>query len=172
MRYNTFRGLLGIVLGVLGLTLCGGLVLLLRSCQSAEPRTSQPVAAATPMPGNTPQPLIGNRSPNGQPRSTSSQLDDPRRDKLIADYLAAHPQAIGDKAKDVMPREAFKVNLYADNGSPTWNRLKVDYNRNEKWDEKWDLTDGQPVKRHVASRDNEVYDREYRWQGGRWVEKK
>lgn len=171
MRYNTFRSFLGVGLGVVVLTFCGGSVWLMRSWNTAAPQPQPPIAAATPLTATAPQSSAPQPIVSRPAVTASSQVDDPRRDKLIVDYLNTHAQAIGDKAKDVLPRETFKVNLYADNGSPTWNRLKVDYNRNEKWDEKWNLTDGQPVKRHVASRDDEVYNLEFRWQGGRWVAK-
>ena len=169
MRFTTFRNFVMLPAGLLlGLLVVGGFALLCRSCGSTRttPESAPPIAQrenTTTAPTTTQRPLAG---------TPVAASDDPRRDKLIVDYLAAHPQAVGDKAKDVLPREAFKVSLYADNGSAAWNRLKIDYNRNEKWDEKWDLENGQPVKRHVASRDNEVYDKEYRWQGGLWVEKK
>lgn len=94
-----------------------------------------------------------------------------RADQLILGFLA-NSTATSEKIKDAFPGEAFKVNFYCDDGSPTWTRLKIDLDRDGKDDEKWDLKDGQPVKRRVATRDDEQYDREYRWRGGQWVEKK
>jgi hypothetical protein len=54
------------------------------------------------------------------------------------------------------------------------NRLKVDLDRDEKWDEKWTFasdggTDG--VKRQVAPNDDEAYTEEYRLDGERWRRK-
>jgi hypothetical protein len=160
MRFKTFRNAVLIPAGVLaGLLFLGGFAMLYRSCQSAEP---EPETTQKTLPANTPapRPLVASNGGNNF------------RDQLIVDYLNAHRQAAGDKIKDALPREAFKVNLYADNASPTWNRLKIDLDRDEKWDEKWDLENGQPVKRHVSTRDNEVYDLEFRWQAGGWTEKK
>jgi hypothetical protein len=160
MRFNTFRNLLAIPAALVVVGLCGGSFVLMRSCGGGgSGRAPRPLAAATPAVAATPKPLAAGGN-------------DARRDQLIVDYLNAHPQATGDKIKDAFPRESFKVNIYADNGSATWNRLKIDYNRNERWEEKWDLENGQPAKRHVSTRDNEIYDKQYRWQGGQWVEKK
>jgi hypothetical protein len=91
-------------------------------------------------------------------------------DKLVLEFLKK--PASGEKVKDAFPRETFKVNIYRDSGNATWNRLKIDLDRDEKDDEKWDLVDGQPAKRHVSSADDGKYDREYRWLAGRWQEKK
>ncbi len=94
-----------------------------------------------------------------------------REDRLILEFLASHP-ATTDKVKDAFPRESFKVNFYRDEGSSIWTRIKIDSDRDGKDDEKWDLQDGQLAKRRVATRDDEQYDREYRWRNAQWVEKK
>jgi hypothetical protein len=162
MRFKTFRNVVMIPSGLLaGLLVVGGFALMCRSCGSR----SGPEAAKTTQPAtaNTPQTTV---------RPLVSDAGSLTRDQLIADYLSSRPRATGGKIKDALPRESFKVNIYADNGSAVWNRLKIDLDRDEKWDEKWDLENGQPAKRHVSTKDNEVYDLEYRWQGGGWVEKK
>jgi hypothetical protein len=144
---------------LLGIAVLGGFVLLCRSCTS---RPDPPTAA---------------RPFSSQPATTSPPARRPvasastNRDQLIVAYLNSHRRATGDKIKDALPRESFKVNIYADNGSSLWNRLKIDLDRDEKWDEKWDLENGQPAKRHVATNDDEQYNQEFRWQGGQWVEK-
>lgn len=79
----------------------------------------------------------------------------------------------GDKVKDAIPGPA-KVNLYKDAGQPKVNRLKIDLDRDEKWDERWDLeTEGgeQKIKRHVAPADDEQYTAEYRLENGVWRKK-
>jgi hypothetical protein len=91
---------------------------------------------------------------------------------MIIDLLNRQPNATTDKIKDAFPKERFKVNVYRDGNGSTWTRLKVDLDRDEKDDEKWTLANGQPDKRQVSTRDDEQYDREYRWRGGQWVEKK
>lgn len=94
-----------------------------------------------------------------------------REDRLILDFLAARPAATA-KVTDAFPGERFKVNFYRDEGSSVWTRIKIDSDRDGKDDEKWDLKDGQLAKRRVATRDDEQYDREYRWRDSQWVEKK
>ena len=81
----------------------------------------------------------------------------------------------GDKLKDAIPGRPFKVNLYQDAGKKKANRLKLDLDRDDKWDEKWTFEEegGRvEVKRQVAPADDEQYTEEYRLRGGRWVRKK
>ena len=54
------------------------------------------------------------------------------------------------------------------------NRLKIDLNRNDRWDEKWSLERAGgvlAVKRHVAPADDEQYRDEYRLDGAHWRRK-
>lgn len=79
----------------------------------------------------------------------------------------------GDKVKDAL-KGKVKVNLYKDAGHTRVNRLKIDLDRDDKWDEKWDFewTNGaRKVKRHVAPADDERYADEYRLENGAWRRK-
>lgn len=59
-----------------------------------------------------------------------------------------------------------------DKGSTTWNRLKVDLDRDKKWDEAWDLVPGKPIKRRFSPADDGTYTRTYDLKGERWVPRK
>ncbi len=81
----------------------------------------------------------------------------------------------GGKGKDVFSGRSYKVNIYQDAGQPLPNRAKIDLDRDEKWDEKWDFEGPAPerkIKRHVAPNDDEQYTVEYRREAGRWRLKK
>jgi hypothetical protein len=110
-------------------------------------------------------------APTSSASNTPATTTDRRVDQLIVAYLTKHARAATDKVKDAFPRESFKVNIYRDQGHATWNRLKVDLDRDEQDDEKWTLENGMPAKRQVSTNDDGNYDHEYRWQGGKWVEK-
>ena len=45
-------------------------------------------------------------------------------------------------------------------GFTTWNRAKVDYNGNKKYDERWDFK-GNTIRRRVSPSDDENYTEEY-----------
>jgi hypothetical protein len=182
MKYRTFRNLL----------LLGGATVLSGFCGTCfyyagrEQGGSISVARTVPAPpiattgtgstGDTITPRT--QYPNGGAHSavattgssSSSQSGQRREEQLILNFLDSQ-SATTDKVKDAFPGESFKVNVYRDDNGPNWTRLKIDLDRDGKDDEKWELKDGQPAKRRVATRDDEQYDREYRWRSAQWVEK-
>ncbi|MDQ3816907.1 MAG: hypothetical protein M3362_04330 [Acidobacteriota bacterium] len=166
MRFKTFRNFI-LLPGSLILTaiVCGAFALLLSSasCGSGT-ATRSDSAPASRQSQTTPA-----ASPAAQPQRQATSPAS--RDEAILALLETKRNQPGDKIKDAFPRESYKVNIYRDAGSTTWSRVKIDYNRNERWDERWELEDGRPVKKQISSADNEVYDQEYRWQGGQWVRK-
>lgn len=56
-------------------------------------------------------------------------------------------------------------------GSTTWNRIKIDLDRDKNWDEAWDLKPGKPIKRRIAPADDENYTVTYDLQGNTWVKR-
>ena len=165
MKYRTFRNLVvlgaGTTLAALGAT-CYQLV---GGNQTAHTQT---VATTAPAP-------VAVNNPTGSFPTAPATAPQPhgarREDQLILNFLATRA-ATTDKVQDAFPGERFKVNFYRDAGSTTWTRIKIDSDRDDRDDEKWDLQGGQPAKRRVATRDDEQYDREYRWRDSQWVEKK
>jgi hypothetical protein len=75
-------------------------------------------------------------------------------------------EAKEDKWKDALGSTGPKVNLYAEGN--TWTRAKVDLDRDEKWDEKWELKGG-VVTRQVAAQDDERYGPVQTWADGQWA---
>jgi hypothetical protein len=179
MKYRTFRNL--VVVGA-GSTLAA----LVATCSyfggSSQTAQTRPLAATAPAPvaaDTSTRTAVANTQTNYPPArvstapgaATQPQSAQRREDQLILNFLNTRA-ATTDKVKDAFPRESFKVNFYRDEGSSAWTRIKIDYDRDGKDDEKWDLQDGQPNKRRIATRDDEQYDREYRWRNAQWVEKK
>ncbi len=79
------------------------------------------------------------------------------------------------KLKDVTEGRPYKVNLYVDEGHTRPNRVKIDLDRDEKWDEKWELPGTgarEGVRRLVAPADDESYAEEYVLRGGAWARAK
>jgi hypothetical protein len=75
--------------------------------------------------------------------------------------------AAQDHLKDVTKGKPYKVDLYSDD-SKQWRRVKIDLNRNGKWDEKWSLKDGK-WRREVSNADDENYDESFVLVNGAWV---
>lgn len=90
-------------------------------------------------------------------------------DKALLDKV--HEPLRADQQRDAFPQQAYRVNVYQEAGHTTPNRLEVDLNRNEKWDERWTI-EGAAVKRQVAPADDENFTREYVLENGSWVPKK
>ena len=135
---------------------CGG-----KEAPAPDPKPEQVSTSAvpreTPIPGK-----IG--AADASPTTNADGLR-PVDQKIIGQLASP---ASGDKIKDAFSKESYKVNFYREASEQTWSRLKVDLNRNEKWDEKWDVANGQPVKRQVASKDDENYDQTFVWKNGKW----
>ncbi|MBK9001436.1 MAG: hypothetical protein IPM35_37425 [Myxococcales bacterium] len=166
MKYTTFRGLLigGGLLLVLG---AFGSCLLCAGSQALSPKPPPPVATVV-VPSAAPLP-----TPAAAPTVTAVVFTDsmPVTDVHRAVLAASKQNISGDKGKDALRGQAYKVNLYKDPGQTRVNRLKLDLDRDDKWDEKWTLEDGGKVKRQIAPADDENYTLEYRLEGEYWRKK-
>jgi len=188
VKYKTFRALLvgtGAA-GVIGVT-----ALLGRSCFKEKPKEQRIEALADqkrPPPAPAPR---SPKSPKAEPSPTADPVAEQEAptpgpegmerppieqmrpfDREILESI--HRPFPGDKVKDAMPGRPFKVNLYKEPGDEFATRLKIDLDRDEKWDEKWSFStkNGQQVvKRQVAPNDDENYTVEYRLRGEAWVQK-
>ncbi|MCE9580706.1 MAG: hypothetical protein K8W52_46730 [Deltaproteobacteria bacterium] len=140
---------------------------------SAAPVASGSAPAPTPPP--TPQPAVGSAGSGGSVMGSGAtptgDIDLPERpyDRVVISYRGRSIDS--DRIKDATKGEAWKVSVYQDAGQSTVNRIKVDANRNNKWDDKITF-DGDKVKLQHASKDDENYDEEYRWEGTGWRKKK
>jgi hypothetical protein len=80
------------------------------------------------------------------------------------------------QVKDAFVGRPYRVELHQDTGHGRPNRVKIDLNRDGKWDEKWnvdadaDAGGGKPrrVKREVSPADDETYTQEWRLEGDSW----
>ncbi|MBL8617591.1 MAG: hypothetical protein JNM72_18430 [Deltaproteobacteria bacterium] len=135
----------------------GALTLGLRGPPTPPPTTLQPVAveaqpAVAPLPAAPEAAVVG----------------DGLRD-VDRDAMSWRGKALkSDKGKDVSAKRPYKINVYQDSGNKTVNRLKIDLDRDDKWDEKWDF-DGEELRRQVAPADDEQYTQTFRWSGNGWV---
>jgi hypothetical protein len=193
MKYKTFRGLVtagGVIAVLFG---CGGLAWWCGSGvkKASEERRAElaPSGAANPQAQPTsltapPQPTaLGARpveAPGASPTNATQPLPAgasgqgiPLRpmDRELLE-LAARPIS-GDKVKDALKGRSYKVNVYKDAGEPRVNRLKVDLDRDDKFDEKWTLSPARDdIRRQVSPADDDsTYTEEYRLRGEVWVRK-
>ncbi len=74
-------------------------------------------------------------------------------------------RASGGKAKDILDGKGAKINLYDDDNDGTWDRAKVDIDRDENDDEKWTRKDGAIERKIVASGEVKIF------KNGAWIPK-
>ena len=84
------------------------------------------------------------------------------------DVLRALQGPAQEKIKDATSGTPYKINLYSDD-RVRWNRVKIDLDRDEKWDEKWTIAADGAIEREVAPADDEVYSETYARTGDAWV---
>jgi hypothetical protein len=176
MRYKTFRTLA--IVGVVGAG-AAGLYGLSRRDSGLEPAAAPPPATVpAPRLAAAVEPGAGSGAPAGLPAPGKAEAVPTAPDSLRPmdrEILARVAQGVsGDKAKDAVRGRPWKVNLYQDAGQPRVNRLKIDLDRDEKWDEKWTFVTGggrEIVKRQVAPNDDEAYTLEFLLDGERWMPK-
>ncbi len=170
MRYKTFRA---IVLSVVGLGVVGSIALV-ATCRRSDPEPkAEKSAVAEPA---APKPTAkAPEEPASEPKAKPALTGDDQPLRAIDEQILAKlGKSLGtDKIKDAIPGAA-KVSLYQDAGKSAPNRVKIDLDRDDKWDEKWTIEDdgGKPkVKRQIAPADDESYTVEYRLRDGKWVKK-
>lgn len=172
MKYTTFRNLL-LVGGVSAVVAAGAYACSRGSSGSSASGLPSSSASAPPAPATvlvvTPPdpspaasaPATVGATPAGTAKSDLRPVD--------RDILAWRKTAVmsGDKVKDVFPGKPYKVDAYKDEGKSGVSRVKIDLDRDGKWDEKWDF-EGDKVKRKVAPADDENYQLELRLDGDHW----
>jgi hypothetical protein len=150
------RSFLAVIVGI-GI---GGVVWLVTQCRKDE-------APAKP-------PEVKIHEPKEPPPPTPTPTPTPASDKLAMrawddQVLSYHGESIsGDKIKDASKGKPYKINVYKDAGHKTVNRVKVDINRNDKFDEKITF-DGSKITLEIAPADDENYTKTYHWSGTAWV---
>ena len=147
--------------GLAGAAVVGGGLFWGASSTPASPPEPTPMVAREPTPA---APLAVPSPPSPAPVAASAGTG--RDVDTIA--LGYEGKDIGtDKLKDVTKGKPYKVNVYQDAGNTTVNRVKIDLDRDDKWDEKITFKPGE-VSREVAPADDESYTERYLWNEG-WV---
>jgi hypothetical protein len=163
MKFKTFRCITALV------ALCvvvGGFVGISRLGGFAD---DAPAAPEVVVVGDEPRAETPPADTSGPPPSAAP--DDPNALRSVDEKVLARIKGSisGAKVKDAFKSEVWKANLYQDTGFSSPNRVKVDLDRDDRWDEKWTVEDGR-VKREVSPDDDGAnYTLEYHLAGDRWT---
>jgi hypothetical protein len=131
-------------------------------------REQEAKEAAKSAPVATPDAAVA-VAPVTPPPATAGKVDLAAR-PYDAEALAWKGKTIsGDKVKDASHGKPYKINVYKDAGSPTVDRLKIDLNRNDKYDEKISFDKDGTITLERAPADDEKYTETYHWNGTGWV---
>jgi hypothetical protein len=126
IRYQYVRNAIAAVGGLSVFSLCG--------------LCSYNVATAPPEPAPPAEVARAEQPASSSPARETSAAASVTDAEIIA--RAQTPAKANDKIKDAF-RGPIKVNIYEDTGDTAWDRVKVDRNRDEVWDEQWVLKGGQ-----------------------------
>ncbi|MCA9587610.1 MAG: hypothetical protein KC657_19925 [Myxococcales bacterium] len=169
MKFKTFRGLLigGALIG--GIGIAGGSCMWCIKAEKNAPAPSYvpPTAKTVPVATITGAVASATAAPDAPAHGAAQPVRAMDRD-VLARIAGPVP---GDRIKEAFPGRAYKVSIYKDAGHAKANRVKIDLDRNGKWDEKWTIEDDGTIKRQVAPRDDEDYTIEYRLRGETWEPK-
>lgn len=130
------------------------------SAVMAKPPGTAPDAATAPVPS----------TPSAPPVTAPGPKADLAARPYDAEAIAWKGKAIsGDKVKDASHGKPYKINVYKESGGTTASRLKIDLNRNEKWDEKISFDKDGTITLERAPADDEKYTETYHWNGTGWM---
>ncbi len=141
MKYNTFRNILWVVGAIVGV------VVLNYSCRGSASKSDDNKVKA-----------FSNSKSGNAPTAQDIM-------KVFDSSTGGKP-----KLKDAFSSSPTKVNLYDDMSKGKWGRAKIDYDRDEKDDEKWerDPVTGQ-ITREISSNDDGNFDIKETWNGTAFV---
>ena len=136
-------------------------------------KSSEPVKAKEPdkiaMPAPPPPPDAV--APVAAPVAAPAKMDLMPR-PYDPEVLAWRTKTVASgKGKDVSKGRPFKINVYQDSGSTTVDRVKVDANRNNKFDDKFTFKPNEIVLEHSPA-DDESYTEKYVWNGAGWTKQR
>jgi hypothetical protein len=166
---------------------------LIKGC-SANRTATEPFSpgASTPAMPSSPDPSVS-EMPHGSPiastdrpapvraaAATAAAGTEEPLSSLHKDVLELAKQPLTQGTSDGKSRKwrvkrgkiTIELRSDTDKGSTTWNRLKIDLDRDKEWDEAWDFVSGKPVKRRTSPADDGVYTVTYDLRGERWVPRK
>lgn len=169
MKYTTFAAIKKSVL--IGAPVIG-FVFLIRSCagcgDTQPPLQEQPYASQQ----HAPQPQM--QAPTAKPQYGAQELPLSSTEQEIL-QLQKEPLSLGKQddngsLKRTVKKGSVKLDIRCDQnkGFTSWNRIKVDWDNNKKYDEKWNFRPDGTVARFVSPNDDEDYSIEYRLYNNVW----
>ena len=169
MKYTTFAA---IRKGTFITVPIVALALVIRSCSSCgtEPQHMQSAQATEQVATSQQQSVAAFVKPQyGAQTLPLSEIEKEILQLQQAPLSSGKPDDNGSLKRSVL-KGSIKLDIRCDQnkGFTTWNRIKVDWDNNKHYDEKWNFRQDGSVARFVAPSDDENYSMEYRLNGSEW----
>lgn len=170
MKYKSFRL---IRLGVI-LVLCIGLIIGLRSCAGCGSNHMM-VESNSRSGGSQPTEQVGASQSESRPTLGAAVMPITDADRAVLSYhdspLVKNLDDSGENYKKFIKASGYNLDLRCDfkKGFAGWNRIKVDWDKDKQWDEKWSFNEKGEVKRQISPDDDGNYAYSYILQGTQWV---
>ena len=152
MKYKTFRNLIATGVVLAATATVGTCVMCSRDTANERAEVApRPTREAAP---RTPEGASGAATAGASVAALAAQA--PGLSESDRDVLAALQRPVVDKIKDATKGKPYKANVYSDDGA-RFNRVKLDLDRDEKWDESWTVKADGTIEKKVAANDDEKY---------------
>jgi hypothetical protein len=123
---------------------------------------------------NYPTSSVASTQPSyGSPTLAISKIDKEIFEYQKSDIKTGNIDDQGDSYKKFITTSSYKLDLRCDfkKGYSYWNRIKIDYDKDGNWDEKWSYQKNGKIKKEVSSDDNEKYNYTYFLKADEWEKK-
>lgn len=173
MRYRTFIRIqiaVAIVLLVIGVKVCTTYLVPTRNSDISSVGANSQTNTTTNT--NSPSGIESVKHANSKPGD--KVLDMTPIDNKVIELQQTQVTQVLDKSgknyKKFMKFPDFIVDLRCDftKGFSSWNRIKVDFDKDKNYDEKWTFRENGQIVKEISSSDNETYDYEYILKGTTW----
>lgn len=106
---------------------------------------------------------------SGSGKSATQEVPAPVPLRPVDKEILARAGKPGKPSDDATPGEPYRVALSAEQGSAKLNRVKLDLDRDGKWDETW-WVELPIVRRSVSPKDNGDQSQRFRLVDGKWIQ--
>ena len=157
-----FKFVMAALVIVVALGVAGGIMVLLNQDPPPTATSTLETPESTGGTESKPRALVGD-APAKTPPTNKTPVDSAEVSKTLRAIKAANAKATpNSKQKDAFEGEGWKINLYEETGDDHYDRAKIDKDRDDTWDEKWNWKGGRWEKDGGA----------LVWSGDAWVDPK
>jgi hypothetical protein len=176
MKYTTFRNLRRgtLAVGCIGLITWCAAAINRNDGQDAHPAAAEQAVANSSAPSAAGEASFAGEEQRPEFGAATLPISAAEQSILDAQHAISLQQTLdskGENYKLFIKAGAYNLDMRCDfkKGFDYWNRVKVDWNKNKRWDEKWLFGKDGKVKRDIAPADDEQYTMRYVLESKQWI---